>query len=206
MVSTLPNRSEHLSELTRKLQPAYTPDACERAQAWDEWLLAGGAEPVRRFIRWANATAVEDDEILQETLLLAYRKVERGQYQDRSLPFTAFLKKIAHYKIKEASRAGWRQIALEAIEDLAADSEGGAGWIALERAERWIEYDRVHQALDRLSPRRRRIILMYEIGYTTTEIAAHCQIRPDLVRKEKSLALRRLRELLSAAPELRTAC
>lgn len=196
------NRMEHLSELTRKLQPAYTSDARERARAWDEWLSAGGAEPVRKFIRWSNATAAEDDEILQETLLLAYQKVERGQYQDRSLPFTAFLKKIAHYKILEAARTSRRQIALDMIDHLAASVEIGADESAFEQVDRWMEYDQMRRALDQLSPRRRRIILMYETGYTTAEIAAQCRIHRDLVRKEKSLALRHLRALLSLMREL----
>jgi len=199
-----PLPQDRLIELVRRLQPINTQDARERADAWNDWLLAGGAEPVRRFIRWSNGTAVEDEEILQETLIVAYLKVERGQYQERNLPFTAFLKKIAHYKIMEASRIGQRQIALEAIGERIDLSELDTS--GQEQVEHWVEHGHMRWALEQLTPRRRRIILMYELGYSTAEIAAYYNIRAELVRKEKSLAIRQLRDLLTPRLELKLAC
>lgn len=193
-----------LGELVQRLQPINTQDAQERAGAWNEWLSAGGAEPVRKFIRWSNGTAVEDDEILQETLIVAYLKVERGQYQDRNLPFTAFLKKIAHYKIMEASRLGQRQIALEDVGERIDTVEVDAS--NLDAIDHWVEHQNLRWALEQLSPRRRRIMLMYESGYSTAEIAACYGIREELVRKEKSLAMRQLRDLLTPRLELKPAC
>jgi len=54
------------------------------------------------------ALTLTTEEILQDTLIIAYVKVERGQYQDRNLPFTAFLKKspgTKSWKPREKKRA-----------------------------------------------------------------------------------------------------
>jgi DNA-directed RNA polymerase specialized sigma24 family protein len=42
-------------------------------------------------------------------------------------------------------------------------------------------------------------MLLYEYGYSTAEIAKLLNIREELVRKEKSLGLRQLRETVTIA-------
>jgi RNA polymerase sigma factor (sigma-70 family) len=174
--------------LAQRLLPSVNPDAADRSRAWNEWLLAGGYEPVLKFIRWSNGTNTDDDEILQETLIIAYVKVERGQYQDRNLPFTAFLKKIAWYKIMEASRKEYGAVPLDDLYEIVAEDHHEH-----ERVEYWKEHELLENALAQLPPRRSHIMLMYEYGYSTAEIAEQLDIREDLVRKEKSLGLRQLR-------------
>jgi RNA polymerase sigma factor (sigma-70 family) len=181
-----------LDPMVRRLLPVYNDDAADRADAWEDWFRAGGTSAVLKFIRWANGTLVEDDEILQETLIVAFKKVERGAYEHRDLPFSAFLKKIAWYKIMEASRRHDRHVPLDALyEDLVADDSPAAV-----RAERWKEDEELQTALRALPPRRSHIMLLYEAGYTTAEIAAALGIREALVRKEKSLGLRQLRQTI----------
>jgi RNA polymerase sigma factor (sigma-70 family) len=174
--------------LVQRLLPSDNPDARDRRRAWNEWLSAGGYEPVLKFIRWSNGTTTDDEEILQETLIIAYMKVERGQYQDRNLPFTAFLKKIAWYKIMEASRKDAGIVPLDDLYEVIAEDHHDH-----ERAEYWKEHELLKAALAQLPPRRSRIMLLYEHGYSTAEIAEQLGIREDLVRKEKSLGLRQLR-------------
>jgi RNA polymerase sigma factor (sigma-70 family) len=181
-------------QVVQRLLPIYNPDNEDRARAWNEWLLEGGSEPVRKFIRWTNGTTTDDDEILQETLILAYVKVERGLYEDRQLPFTAFLKKIAWYKIMEASRRNAGQVSLDDLYEYASDDHHEH-----ERAEFWKEHEALRQGLETLPPRRSRIMLLYEYGYSTAEIAELLSIREELVRKEKSLGLRQLRETVNMA-------
>jgi DNA-directed RNA polymerase specialized sigma24 family protein len=65
-------------KVVQRLLPVHNPDAEDRACAWNEWLTEGGSEPVKKFIRWTNGTTTDDDEILQETLIIAYVKVEHG--------------------------------------------------------------------------------------------------------------------------------
>lgn len=178
--------SVHL--LVQRLLPCNNPDRADRAHAWNEWLAAGGYEPVMKFIRWSNGTTTDDEEILQETLIIAYVKVERGLYQDRNLPFTAFLKKIAWYKIMEASRKDAGMIPLDDLYEIIAEDHHEH-----DRVEHWKEHELLSTALGHLPPRRSRIMLLYENGYSTAEIAEQLGIREDLVRKEKSLGLRQLR-------------
>jgi RNA polymerase sigma factor (sigma-70 family) len=180
--------------VVQRLLPLYNADAEDRSQAWNEWLLQGGSEPVRKFIRWTNGTSTDDDEILQETLIIAYVKVERGLYEDRSLPFTAFLKKIAWYKIMEASRKHAGQVSLDDLYEYASEEHHEH-----ERAEFWKEREALRRGMDELPPRRSRIMLLYEYGYSTAEIAKLLNIREELVRKEKSLGLRQLRETVTVA-------
>ncbi|MBK8028304.1 MAG: hypothetical protein IPK17_02100 [Chloroflexi bacterium] len=80
-----------LHSLVLRMLPVRNEDPADRIRAWNEWLSFGGSDPVLKFIRWSNGTTTDDEEILQETLILGYLKVERGEYQDRNLPFTAFL-------------------------------------------------------------------------------------------------------------------
>ncbi len=174
--------------LVQQLLPSTNPDGNDRSRAWNEWLLSGGYEPVLKFIRWSNGTNTDDEEILQETLIIAYVKVERGQYQDRNLPFTAFLKKIAWYKIMEASRKEYGAVPLDDLYEIVAEDHHEH-----ERVEFWKEHELLETALAQLPPRRSHIMLMYEYGYSTAEIAEQLHIREDLVRKEKSLGLRQLR-------------
>ncbi len=178
--------SVHL--LVQRLLPSQNPDRADRARAWNEWLSAGGYEPVLKFIRWSNGTAADDEEILQETLIIAYVKVERGLYQDRNLPFTAFLKKIAWYKIMEASRKDVGLVPLDDFYEIIAEDHHDH-----ERVEYWKEHELLQSALAHLPSRRCHIMLLYENGYSTAEIAEQLGIREDLVRKEKSLGLRQLR-------------
>lgn len=180
-----------LHALVHRMLPCYNDDPSDRIRAWNEWLSLGGSDPVLKFIRWSNGTTTDDEEILQETLILGYLKVERGDYQDRNLPFTAFLKKIAWYKIMEASRKYAGQVPLDDFyEVLAEETEDH------DAAEHWKEHEALRQALAQLPPRRARVMLLYEEGYSTAEIGRHLGIKEELVRKEKSLGLRQLRDAM----------
>ena len=181
-------------EHVRRLIPGLNPNREDRALAWNQWWSAGGAEPVLKFIRWSNGTSTEDEEILQETLVTAYLKVERGAYEHRDVPFTAFLKKIAWFKILEASRRYVHQVPLDEVEEVVEDDDHPS-----EYAEQWKEHEALKIALDALPKRRSNILLLYETGYTTAEIADHLSIREELVRKEKSLGLKQLRQQVALA-------
>ncbi|MFQ3567322.1 MAG: sigma-70 family RNA polymerase sigma factor [Aggregatilineales bacterium] len=180
------NRSVH--QLVQRMLPINTTKAEDRELAWNEWIAIGGCEPLLRFIRWKNGTSTEDDEILQETLITAYIKMESGHYEDRDLPFTAWLKKIAWFKIMQASRREGGQISLDDLEEYVPDEKNEH-----ERVELWKERDALSSALAKLPPRRSHIIQLYEQGYATAEIAKLLCITKELVRKEKSLGLRQLR-------------
>jgi RNA polymerase sigma factor (sigma-70 family) len=185
-----------VEDMIKRLLPAHNPNRRERQYAWNDWLLQGGADPVLKFIRWTNGTSTDDEEILQDTIITAYLKVEAGEYEYTGIPFTAFLKRIAWYKIMEASRQGRRQVALDDMVDYADEEQPGR-----DRADFWKEHEALKIALRQIPARRSQVLLLYENGYSTTEIAEQLGINEALVRKEKSLGMRQLKEkvLLAAA-------
>ena len=134
--------SRPAGDVITRLLPCYNDDREDRATAWDQWLSDGGAEPVRKFIRWSNGTDTDDDEILQEALVTAYLKVEGGDYEHRDVPFTAYVKKIAWYKIMEASRRNRGTVSLEAAANFADEHNSS------ERVEFWREYEALRAALE----------------------------------------------------------
>jgi RNA polymerase sigma factor (sigma-70 family) len=190
----MPVMSTSIGDAITRLLPRINPDAQDRALAWNQWLSNGGAEPVHKFIRWSNGSGTDDDEIFQDAIITAYLKVERGEYEYRDVPFTAFVKKIAWYKILEAARGNRSTVSLEDVAEQFDEDVGDT-----ERVEFWREYDALHHALRQLPPRRSRVLLLYENGYTTSEIAEQLAIKEELVRKEKSLGLRQLKEEMALA-------
>ncbi|MBL8147431.1 MAG: sigma-70 family RNA polymerase sigma factor [Anaerolineae bacterium] len=181
--------------LTCRLLPQINADAADRHSAWSEYLAAGPQQKLAQYIAFHNHTATADEDILQETLVVAYVKVEAGEYAAGSAPFVAWLKAIARFKILEAARH--HEFApLEDFEELLPDSRAeqhGVDGLHL-RSE-------LASALDALPARRKDIVLLSELlDYSSDEIAAMLHIRADLVRKDKSLALQQLRR--QVPPEL----
>ena len=181
--------------LTCRLLPQYNPNERDRQIAWAELLNADLIHQLKRFIQYKNHTTVADDDILQDTLLLAWIKVENGEYELRQAPFAAYLKGVARYKIKEAGRQHIHvdiDLYAEALPDPRAETA---------RPDLRVADELLQAALNELPARRRDVLLLSELyDYSGEEIAAHFHIRADLVRKDKSLALQQLRRTL--APEL----
>lgn len=188
--------------LVRRMLPAHNTDWRDRSQAWQDFIDQGGLDRVRDFIRQKNYIGLDEDDLLQETLITAYLKIEAGQYEDRELAFSGFLKKIASFKILEALRgrsgANSKPNTMQ-LDDLAELL--GEVPAEHEQADHYLENRAMECTMRQMSPRRRHILALYGSGYDTAEIAERLGIREDLVRKEKSLALRALREaVLPFAP------
>lgn len=179
--------------LVKRLLPDANRDPADRAAAWNEWYERVGAASVLAFVRTKNDTAEPDLDILQEALMIAFVEVERGRYEPRSgVPFTAYVKGIAHNKIREARRRRRRWLPLaEAAECRAANGIEDVE-ARIERRERAAF---LRASLPRLSQARRQVLERYLRGQTTAEIARALQMSEALVRQHKSRALRRLRAL-----------
>ena len=177
--------------LAQRLLPAFNLNDQDRRDAWGEYLAAGAYLDLCGYIGRHNHTMVDDDDLVQGTLILAFQKVEAGEYSPGPVPFVAWLVRIAHYKILEAAREH-EHASLEDHEELLPDTRNG-----LPHGERTHLQLVLNGALDDLPARRRNILLMSEIyEYTSEEIASMLNIRADLVRKDKSLALQQLRRQL----------
>ncbi|MFN8379881.1 MAG: sigma-70 family RNA polymerase sigma factor [Anaerolineae bacterium] len=179
--------------LTRRLLPQSNSDAEDRHGAWSEYLAAGPLQQLTQYVAYHNHTAIADEDILQETLVVAYTKAEAGEYTAGSAPFVAWLKAIARFKILEAARHH-EHAPLDDFEEILPDP----------RAERRTAEDlhlraELASALEGLPARRKEIVLLSEmLDYSSDEIAQMLNIRADLVRKDKSLAMQQLRRQLAS--------
>ena len=181
--------------LTRRLLPQINADPADRHSAWSEYLAAGPYQQLTKYIAFHNHTSTADEDILQEAMVVAYTKVEAGEYTAGSAPFVAWLKAIARFKILEAARHH-EAASLDDFEEVLPDPRAGH-----HHADDLHLRSELASALDALPARRKDIVLLSELlDYSSDEIAALLHIRADLVRKDKSLALQQIRRQVS--PEL----
>jgi RNA polymerase sigma factor (sigma-70 family) len=184
--------------LVQRLLPSRNNDPRDRAAAWSEWYVQMGEASVLAFVRAKNDTPEPDVDILQEAMATAYHEVERGRYEPRAgIPFAAYVKGIAHNKIREARRRSWRYIFLEdmptfLVERFLLDgSEARPDRIVERREERAF----LHDGMSQLTPCRRQVLEGYLHGLSTTEIAESLGMSEDAVRQHKSRGLRSLRQM-----------
>jgi len=184
--------------LVERLLPSLNDDPRDRAAAWSEWYVQMGEASVLAFVRAKNNTLEPDMDIVQEAMATAYTEVERGRYEPRvGIPFAAYVKGIAHNKIREARRRSWRYVLLDEIpESLAVRSVLGGSDMRPERiVERREERAFLHDGMSRLTPCRRQVLEGYLQGRSTTEIAEALGMSEASVRQHKSRGLRSLRQM-----------
>jgi RNA polymerase sigma factor (sigma-70 family) len=178
--------------------PSHNDDPLDRAAAWSEWYVQIGEASVLAFVRAKNDTPEQDVDILQEAMAIAYTEVERGRYEPRvGIPFAAYVKGIAHNKIREARRRSWRYVFLEDVPaSLAEQSLINRGDMRPDRiVERREERAFLRDGMSRLTPCRRRVLEGYLQGRSTTEIAEALGMSEASVRQHKSRGLRSLRQM-----------
>ena len=186
--------------LVERLLPSRNANRQDRAEAWSEWYVQVGQRAVLSFVRAKNDTTEPDMDIVQEAMTIAYVEVERGRYEPRvGIPFAAYVKGIAHNKIREARRRCRRYVLVEDVsEHLAARARPGAE-SAVARPEmaavRREESASLRAGLSRLTPCRRQVLEGYLGGHSTTEIAQALGMSEAAVRQHKSRGLRCLRQM-----------
>ncbi len=184
--------------LVQRLLPSHNDDPRDRAAAWNEWYVQVGEASVLAFVRAKNDTPEPDVDILQEAMTTAYTAVERGRYEPRvDIPFAAYVKGIAHNKIREARRRSWRYVFYEDIPASVAErSLLDRGDVRPERiVERREERACLQAGMSRLTPCRRQVLERYLQGHSTAEIAQALGMSEASVRQHKSRGLRSLRQM-----------
>ena len=185
--------------LVERLLPSRNEDRQDRADAWSEWYAQMGERAVLSFVRAKNDTNELDMDIVQEAMTIAYVEVERGRYQPRAgIPFAAYVKGIAHNKIREARRRCRRYVLVEDVsEHVATRALPQEGSSARPEAVvvRREESASLRAGLSRLTPCRRRVLEGYLGGRSTTEIAHTLGLSEAAVRQHKSRGLRNLRQM-----------
>ena len=184
--------------LVERLLPSRNANPQDRADAWAEWYAQVGERAVLGFVRAKNDTTEHDMDIVQEAMTIAYVEVERGRYEPRvGVPFAAYVKGIAHNKIREARRRCRRYVLVEDVSEHAVTcglepSSGPRPEAIVVRREQAAS---LRAGLSRLTPCRRQVLEGYLGGRSTTEIAHTLGMSEAAVRQHKSRGVRSLREM-----------
>lgn len=155
------------------------------------------------------APRFDPSDVVQEALTEADRRLD-DYLRERPLPFYPWLRQFACQRLRQLHRhhidAGRRSVAREepwemplpdhSAHDLARRLLAG-GTSPSRRLVRDEQRDRVRDALERLDPRDREVlVLRYLEGLTTGDIAAVLGVRAGAVKMRHLRALERLRGLL----------
>jgi len=131
------------------------------------------------------------EEVAQETLARALSALESGRANPQNLP--AYVHGIARHVIADIHRSRKRTLP-SGIDDGAAPALDGPD--ALDGLIISEQMDRVRAALEELSPEDRQVLrLSFFEGLTPSQIAESQRVPPPTVRKRKSRALERLRQV-----------
>lgn len=133
---------------------------------------------------------VSPDDVAQEVCLAVFEALPH--YQDRGLPFAAFVYGIAAHKVADAHRAALRASTMrpiDAVPELTDDAPGPEGQAVAADLTR-----QVMHLLNQL-PRTHReiIVLRVAAGLSADEVGAVLDMAPAAVRMAQSRALARLR-------------
>jgi RNA polymerase sigma factor (sigma-70 family) len=189
-------------ELLQRILPGCNADQQDRARAWADWQAGYGEQILARYVRAHNNTFEADDDIIQDTLIIAYVSVERGSFLPRAgVPFSAYVIGIARNKIREARRKERFHVNLgDEPEDLERRLVGEIHRQPERTIERREQLGLLRSGLSRLPDARRQVLEHYLSGASTGEIADHLSMSEALVRQHKCRGLRALQhELQSGA-------
>jgi RNA polymerase sigma-70 factor (ECF subfamily) len=144
----------------------------------------------RSFARFTDSPA-EAEDLTQEVFLRALRSLPR--FEDRGLPFAAYLLRIADNLARDRWRAGSRRpVVVSELPDGVAP-EPGPDHLALDGDRR----DALQAALDILSPDHRAVLRLRILeGRSTAEVARLIHRSPPAVRQLQVRALNALRAAL----------
>lgn len=159
-------------------------------QALDE-LCRRNWKPVYRSFARLTRNPAEAEDLTQEVFLRALRSLPR--FEDRGLPFTAYLLRIARNLARDRWRAGSARLMVTAdVPDRAGPGPGPEN-LAVDADRR----EALLAALDRLTPDHRAVLRLRILeGRTTSEVAALIHRSQPAVRQLQVRALAALRAAL----------
>jgi RNA polymerase sigma factor (sigma-70 family) len=174
---------------------ATNPKVEERLDGFMVWWEERGYLYVRCMVSRRVAAYLRDD-VCQDIAFVLMKAVRDGKYTyQEGKPFETFVSTITKREIIKTYKASGQQTSLvEMPQTLKDDSQDGS-FSELDQHELFIV------ALDQLKtlpPRRREVLtLWFEHGLSLQEVSVKLGISYELARKEKSLALRELRQKMA---------
>lgn len=174
--------------------------AVQGDQAATAALLTGIRPGVVRYCRArlgrSSGAYTTADDVAQEVCLAVLRALPR--YEEKGLPFEAFVYRIAAHKTADAQRAAVRDSAVTTTATLVEQPDGAPGpeqqAVATDLARR------LSALLDRLPDVHREIIILrVAVGLSAEDVGRIVGMSPPAVRMAQSRALARLRTLAGEA-------
>lgn len=144
---------------------------------------------IRRRVGKKLGGKLEPEDVLQETLVRAFRSIERFRWQGEG-SFRRWLEGIASHVILHTGRTHARKREIRIERDPQAED------LSPSRNERRHErFDRLKKSLDELAPDYRTVIRLSRIeGLKISEIAEHMGRSPSAIKNLLLRALKQLRE------------
>ncbi len=192
------------ADLLQRILPGCNADRQSRAQAWADWQSGCGEPVLARYVRAHNNTLEADEDIIQDTLIIAYLSVERGSFTPRDgVPFIAYVVGIARNKIREARRrlryhADLDDEPEELERRLVGEFQRQPEKVIERREQVRGQREQLSSGLSRLPAARRQVLEHYLSGASTGEIADHLSMSEALVRQHKCRGLRALQNELQS--------
>ena len=172
----MPTESELVQRAMRK-------DAAAFGQLYELHL-----DSIYRYIYYRVGNTAEAEDLTEQVFLKAWEHI--GAYDDRGLPFTAWLYRMAHNQVIDYRRT--RKVA-EPLSELLVEKTAGPQ----ETVERRMEMAEVGAALRQLSPDQQQIIILRFVqGCTHAEAAAIMGKSEGALRALQCRALTSLHEAL----------
>lgn len=148
-------------------------------------------------LRAAVRARLEAEDVVQDTLLTAFRVLDRFEWRGPD-SFGRWLRAIAEHSIRNASRKRFHPDEPLGLEPAGGDTSPSR---ALRRHER---FDRLQRALLSLSPDHREVIQLARIeGLKIAEIARRMDRSPGAVKQLLSRALDQLKDRFGETESLR---
>jgi RNA polymerase sigma-70 factor (ECF subfamily) len=145
-------------------------------------------DSIYRYIYYRVGNAAEAEDLTEQVFLKAWEHI--GAYDDRGLPFAAWLYRMAHNQVIDFRRT--RKVA-EPLSELLVEKTAGPQ----ETVERHMEMAEVGAALRQLSPDQQQIIILRFVqGCTHPEAAAIMGKSEGALRALQCRALTSLHEAL----------
>jgi RNA polymerase sigma-70 factor (ECF subfamily) len=183
------------------------PDIIEKAGAGDRAAfeeLASAHRPrlealVRTRLGSRLERFVELDDVVQETLLRAFRSIARYRPEDED-SFLRWLGGIANHVILEAAKRSRREV----IVPLDVEPADGAQVSASRAARREERFARLEEALASLSPEHRQVVILARIErLPMKEVAARMGRTPGAAAQLLWRALQKLKETFGSTDSFR---
>lgn len=178
--ANLPNETELVRRAIKRDQAAF-------GQLYEAYL-----ERIYRYVYYRVGATSEAEDLTEQVFLKAWEAIDR--YEARGAPFTAWLYRLAHNLVVDQYRGRRPTTPIEDVDESLLDGEDMSG--AVESA---IEAEEVRDAVQRLNPEHRQLIVLRFI-----EGLSHAEVAQIIGKSEGAARVIQFRALQALAKVLKS--